>query len=302
MLESATPLPHPAVFHAPLHRAAARHALRAVRAAQGPGRTEGPAALRRARHRNHRRRAGGRREVRQPGHPAAQPGRRPRGLHHPWRRRGDRPDRLQGCLCAVRRQRLAVGGLRPGFRRAGPADDRQQPPVRDVELGQPGLADVRRPLAQRLRMPGGLRHAGAETGLFDEDRVGRMDRHHVPDRTALRHRPWHPQDEGRGQRRRQLRAERHQDLHQRRRARPRREHPAPRARAPSGRARGHPGHLAVPGAEVPAGCGRKARQAQRRQGRLDRTQDGHPRQRHLRDQPGRRHRLAKRTRAWRRCS
>ena len=44
------------------------------------------------------------------------------------------------------------------------------------------------------------------------------------------------------------------------------------------------GHLALRRAEVPGQRGRRARRAQRRLLRLDRAQDGHPRQRHLRDE------------------
>ena len=41
--------------------------------------------------------------------------------------------------------------LRPGVRRPGPAARRQPVPVRDAELGQPGLDDVPGPVARRLR-------------------------------------------------------------------------------------------------------------------------------------------------------
>ncbi len=44
--------------------------------------------------------------------------------------------------------------------------------------------------------------------------------------------------------------------------------------------------------KIPRQCGRLARRAQRRRLRLDRREDGHPRQRHLRDELRRRHRLA----------
>ena len=56
----------------------------------------------------------------------------------------------------------------------------------------------------------------------------------------------------------------------------------------------HQGHLAVRGAEDPGQCRRLARRAQRRVLRLDRAQDGHSRQFHLRDELRRRHRLADR--------
>ena len=43
--------------------------------------------------------------------------------------------------------------LRPGLRRPGPAAGAQPVCLRDAELGQPGLDDVPRPVARRLRMP-----------------------------------------------------------------------------------------------------------------------------------------------------
>ena len=55
---------------------------------------------------------------------------------------------------------------------------------------------------------------------------------------------------------------------------------------------GHQGHLAVHRAEVHRQRGRLARRAQRRHLRLDRAQDGHPRQLDLRDELRRRDRLA----------
>ena len=80
----------------------------------------------------------------------------------------------------------------------------------------------------------------------------RVDRHHVPDRAALRHRPRPAAHQGRAAARRQLQAHRQQDLHLRRRARHGREHRPPGAGAPAGRAGGQQGHLAVRGAEVHA--------------------------------------------------
>ena len=65
------------------------------------------------------------------------------------------------------------------------------------------------------------------------------------------------------QSRRQLQDHRHQDLHLRRRARPRRQHRPSRARAHRRRAGGHQGHLAVRRAEDPAQRRRLARRAQR---------------------------------------
>ena len=86
---------------------------------------------------------------------------------------------------------------------------------------------------------------------------------------------------------------RHQDLHQRGRTRPDVEHRPPRAGAPARRAGRHARHQPVPRAEIPA---RRATatpgKAERRQLRLDRAQDGHPRVAHLRHALQRLDRLA----------
>ena len=93
---------------------------------------------------------------------------------------------------------------------------------------------------------------------------------------------------------RQLQDHRHQDFHFRRRARSRREHRASGAGADRGRAARHQGNFAVHRAQIPADRRRRARRAQRRVLRLDRREDGHPRQFHLRHELRRRHRLADR--------
>ena len=95
--------------------------------------------------------------------------------------------------------------------------------------------------------------------------------------------------------RRHLRDHRHQDLHLRRRARSRREHRASRARAPAGRAGRAP--RAFRCSSCRSSCPTRRRRLGARNGvacGVDRTQDGHPRQRHLRDQFRRRERLARR--------
>ena len=135
------------------------------------------------------------------------------------------------------------------------------------------------------------RHGRAEGGLPAEDDRGPLDRHDESHRAALRHRSRAPAHQGGEAGRRQLQDHRHQDLHLRRRARPRREHRASRAGAHRGRARGHPGHHAVHRAEDSAQRGRLARRAQRGLLRLDRGEDGHPRQLDLRDELRRRDRL-----------
>ncbi len=132
-----------------------------------------------------------------------------------------------------------------------------------------------------------------------------LDRHDVPDRAAVRHRPRPAAHQGRAAGRRQLQAHRQQDLHLRRRARHGREHRPPRPRAPARRADRVEGHLAVRGAEVERQGRRLARRAQRHLVRRPRAQDGHPRQRDRADRPRRRRSArwsASRTRACRRCS
>ena len=111
-----------------------------------------------------------------------------------------------------------------------------------------------------------------------------MDRHDEPDRAALRHRPRAAEDPRRSQPGRQLFDHRHQDLHLVGRARPQREHHPPGARQDRRRARQCEGHLAVRGAQVPGQRGRLAGRAQRARLRRAREEDGHPRQRDLRDE------------------
>ena len=56
-------------------------------------------------------------------------------------------------------------------------------------VGQHGLRHVSGPDAGRDRGDPRARHAGAEGSLPAEDDRGPLDRHHEPDRAALRHRP-----------------------------------------------------------------------------------------------------------------
>ena len=228
----------------------------------------------------------GGRQVRERGAGAAQRDRRRRGLHpRQGDARGQAADRLQGRLRAVRRRRLAGAQLRSGVRRPGPAAHRQPVHVRDDELGEPGLDDVPGPLARRLRVPAHPRHRRAEEALPRQADQRPLDRHDVPDRAAVRHRPRPAAHQGRAAGRRQLPAHRQQDLHLRRRARHGGEHRPPGAGAPARRAGGLEGHLAVRGAEVEGEGRRLARRAQRHLVRRPRAQDGHPRQRHRADRP-----------------
>ena len=158
-------------------------------------------------------------------------------------------------------------------------------------VGQHGVRHVSGPDARRDRGDPHPRHAGAEGRLSAEDDRGQLDRHHESDRAALRHRSRAAAHQGGQAGRRQLQDHRHQDLHLRRRARSGREHRPSRAGAHRGRARRHPRHHAVHRAEDSAEGRRLAGRAQRGLLRLDRREDGHPRQRHLRDELRRRDRL-----------
>ena len=97
--------------------------------------------------------------------------------------------------------------------------------------------------------------------------------------------------QGRPRRRRHLPHHRHEDLHHLRRARPGREHRPPRAGPRARRAARHQGHLVLHRPQVPRERRRHARRAQRRQVRVDRAQDGHQGQPHLRHGLRRRRRL-----------
>ena len=124
------------------------------------------------------------------------------------------------------------------------------------DLGQHGVLDVWRAHHGRDRGADRARHPRAEENLRAEDDRGRVDRHHEPDRAALRHRSRPPAHQGGAPGRRQLQDHRHQDLHLRRRARSRRQHHPSRAGAHRRRARRHQGRVAVRGAEIPGQCRR----------------------------------------------
>ncbi len=74
------------------------------------------------------------------------------------------------------------------IRRAGTALCRRTRRCRNIGLRQHGADDVCRPDAGRDRRAHRPRHRRAERDLAAEDGRGRLDRHHEPDRAALRHR------------------------------------------------------------------------------------------------------------------
>ena len=86
------------------------------------------------------------------------------------------------------------------------------------ERGQHGVLDVWRPHHGRDRSADGARQARTEEDVRAEDGGRRMDRHHEPDRAAMRHRSRPVAHQGGQAGRRQLQDHRHQDLHLRRRA------------------------------------------------------------------------------------
>ena len=105
--------------------------------------------------------------------------------------------------------------------------------------------------------------------------LGRMDRHHEPDRAAGRYRPGAGAHARRAAGRRQLQGLRHQDLHHLWRPRHGRQHRAPGAGAGDRRARGREGHQPVRGAEVHGRRRRQPGRAQRRALRQHRAQARH---------------------------
>jgi acyl-CoA dehydrogenase len=143
-----------------------------------------------------------------------------------------------------------LGLSAPEERRAGPAA-RARPVMEEfAHLRQHGLRHVSRPHHGRDRGAARAWLGGAEGAylpkLVEGVWTGTMnltEPHCGTDLGLIKTRPC--------RRRRQLRDHRHQDLHLRRRARPDREHRPPGAGQAAGRARGHEGHLAVRGAEVP---------------------------------------------------
>ena len=225
---------------------------------------------------------------------AHQPGRRSGRLRARARREREDAGGVQGRLPGLRGRRLDRPLGRAGAwraRPAAPADVRHQ---RICVLGQHGVRHVSGPHPGGHRRADAARLRGAEADISAADGVGRVDRHHEPHGAALRHRsrpdphPRHPR------RRRFVPHHRLQDLHLVRRTRPHREHRAFGARPRRRRAGRHQGHLAVRRAEAAGEPGRFARRAERDLLRLHRAQDGHPRQRHLRDELRRRRGLARR--------
>ena len=226
---------------------------------------------------------GGSRQVRVRGARSPERAGRPRRLQA-GRRQGGDAARLEGGLPAVRRRRLGCAGSAGGVGRAEPAASGRHGRRRGVERIEPGVRPVPAAHLRRHRCGRGPGQRGAEASLPAQDGVGRMDRHHEPDRAARGLRSLRAQDAGREAGRRQLFAHRHQDLHHLRRPRDDRQHRASRARPAARCAARHARHLAVPGAQVSRRQGRLAGRAQRRDLRRRRAQARHPRQPHLRDE------------------
>ena len=202
------------VFHGPIHRSLARHAVRASRSPRGRKDLEGPAGPRGDQPRTSRPSTRGSRQVHRRSAVPLKPGGRPRRLRarygHP---RGENANRLQGGVQAVCRSGLAGTLLRPGLRRAGSAARGADPVPGNDEFGQSGMGHVSGPDPRRLWRLARARHRRTEGRGAAQACVGRVDRHHVPDGAALRHRPWHAARESRAASRRQLPDHRRQDLH-----------------------------------------------------------------------------------------
>ena len=113
---------------------------------------------------------------------------------------------LQGGLQAICRRRLDGHFGAGRVRRPGPAGDVDGRGQRDDELGQHGLRHVSRPHPGRDRRADPARHARAEGDLSAEHGRGPLDRHHEPDRAALRHRSRPAPHQGGEAGRRQLQA------------------------------------------------------------------------------------------------
>ena len=209
------------------------------------------------------------------------------------RRLGHDAEGLQGGLQGLFRGRLGRARRRPRLRRPGPAAFPRRRAERIRHRRQSGLRHVSGPDQRRGGGAGDARQRRAEAALPAEDDDRRVDRHDEPDRAALRHRSRSDQDA--------------------------RDPPAPTALiAITGqkifisagehdladniihlvlaRIDGAPaGTKGISLFVVPkflVGDDGVARRAQRRLLRLDRAQDGHPRQFDLRDQLRRRQGLA----------
>ena len=127
---------------------------------------------------------------------------------------------LQGGLRRVHRRRLDRARGRRRVRRPGPAQGHQVRGRRDGLLGQPGVRQLSGPLGRRLSRDRDPCERRAQGALSAEARRGPLERHDVPDRAPVRHRPRPDPHPRRAGRRRQLPDHRHQDLHLLRRARP----------------------------------------------------------------------------------
>ena len=205
-------------------------------------------------------------------------------LHAPCRWHGDDADRLQAGLRPVSRGRLGHDFRARTVWRAGHAGSAGFALEEFLVLVQPVLRDVSGADQRRDCRDSRQGLAGIAADLCAQDGLGRMDRDDEPDRAALRHRSRPDPHPRRAARRRVLCDHRHQDLHLRRRTRHGREHHPSGAGQNPRCARFVEGHLAVHRAQISARCRWQAGGAQRGFLRLDRTQDGHSRQRHLRDE------------------
>ena len=181
------------------------------------------AGIRRSHPRHDGRHPRRRREILRRGFAAAEPGRR-RAWLRAGKRRGAHTPRLQGGSPEILRGWLEPARRAGGSGRRGAALRHHLRLHRNGHVREPGLRDVSGPDHRGLFRALGDGRALDARACGEEDDLGRMDRHHVPHRAPLRHRPEADENEGGGAGRRHLPRLRHQDFHLGRRPRHDRQH------------------------------------------------------------------------------
>jgi hypothetical protein len=207
---------------------------------------------------------------------ALEPRRRPPPRAAGKRRR----PRLSGLCRGLPRHRLGRldrPGRQPGAWRDGPADGAEHGGERDDVGRLPGAATEAAAVPGPDRGAGSPRQRRAEGAVPAETDLGRMVGHDEPDRAAGGLRRGRAAQQGRAAGRRHLCGDRPEDLHHLGRQRHHRQCLPPGAGPPARRGARHPRHLAVHGAQVPAGCRRQPGAGEQPAGGQPGTQAGHPR-------------------------
>ena len=174
------------------------------------------------------------------------------------RRQGRHADRIQRGLQGLHRRRLDGADDRPGIRRPGPAELRRAGAFGNDQRRQSLICRLPGADPRRLRGDSSPRHRCAEKEIPATHGRGPLDRHHEPDRVALRHRSRDDPHPRRKARRRPLQHLGHQDLDLGRRARHGRQHHSPGARPHARRPGRHARHQPVHRAEVSGQRGRRS--------------------------------------------